>query len=94
MFKNSFQDCVNSLCLCSLEAECPSHFFLHCHYFTDKRKTLFNEMQTVDENILSQSDNKIVELLLSGSSQFNFRQNCIILKVSVRFIVKLERFSL
>ena len=51
-------------------------------------------MQTVDENILSQSDNKIVELLLSGSSQFKFRQNCIILKVSVRFIVKSERFSL
>ena len=31
-----------------------SHFFLHCHYFTYLRKTLFNELQSVnvDENIL------------------------------------------
>ena len=60
-----FQKClikdwfVNS---CTLQVEPVSHFFLHCHYFTDIRKTLFNELQSVDENILNQTDNETVEL--------------------------------
>ena len=32
-FKHNFQDCVNSLCSCSLEIEFVSHFFRHCHHF-------------------------------------------------------------
>ena len=32
-FKHNFQDCVNPLCLCSLDLEFLSDFFLHCHYF-------------------------------------------------------------
>ena len=43
-------------------------FFLHCHYFTDIRKTLFNQLQSVDENILNQSDHERVELLLYGDN--------------------------
>ena len=42
------KECVNPLCFCSLEVECVSYFFLH---FTDVRKTLFKELQSVDENI-------------------------------------------
>ena len=34
-FKHNFKDCVNPLFSCSLEIESPSHFFLHCHYFTN-----------------------------------------------------------
>ena len=63
-FNHNFKDCVNPLCPCSLEIECPLDFFLHCHYFTDIRKTFFNEKLSVDENTFNQSDNEIVELLL------------------------------
>ena len=89
-FNHNFKECVNPLCFCSLQVESVSHFFLHCHYFTDIRKTLFNELQSVGENILNQSDNKMVELLY-GSDKFKFQQNCSILK-SIKFI-KSERFS-
>ena len=34
-FKHDFQDCVNPLCSCSLDLESLSHFFLHCHHFTN-----------------------------------------------------------
>ena len=60
----SFGDCVNPLCPCSLEIESPLDFFMHFHYFTDIRKTFFNEKVSVEENTLNQSDNEIVELLL------------------------------
>ena len=51
-FNHDFRDCVNPLYTCSLQIESPSHFFLLCHYFTDIRKTLYNELLSVDENIL------------------------------------------
>ena len=75
-FNHNFKDCVNHLCSCSLEVELVSHFFLHCHYFTDIQKTLFYELQLVDQNILNQSNNEIAELLLYGSSKFKLDQNC------------------
>ena len=70
-FNHNFKECVNPLCSCRFQVESVSHFFLQCHYFTDIRKTLFNELQWVDENILNQSDNEMVELLLYGSNKFN-----------------------
>ena len=92
-FNHNFKDCVNPLCSCSLEVESVSHFFLHCHYFTDIQKTLFHELRLVDENILNQSDNEIAELLLYGSSKFKLEQNYSILRSSIKFIIKSERFS-
>ena len=56
-FNHNFRDCVNPLCPCSLEIDSPSHFFQHCHYFTDIQKTLCNQLLSVDENILNQPDN-------------------------------------
>ena len=85
-FNHNLKECVNTLCSCSLEVESVSHIFLHCRYFTDITKTLFNELQSVDGNILNQSDNKMAELLLYGSNRFKFQQKCSILKRSIKFI--------
>ena len=43
-FNHNFKDCVNPLCSCSLEFKLVTQFFLHCHYFTDIRKTIFHEL--------------------------------------------------
>ena len=92
-FNHNFKDCVDALCYCSLEVKLVPHFFLHCHYFTDIRKNLFHELQSVDKNFLKQSDNEIAELPLYGSSKFKLQQNCSILRSSIKFIIKSERFS-
>ena len=92
-FINNVQDCINPLCTCSFEIESLSHFFLHCHYFTNIRSTLFNELHSVDANILKFSDNETVELLLHGSSKFNKVQNNNILNFCISFILKSERFD-
>ena len=75
-FNHNFRDSVNLLCPFSLVVESSSHFFLHCHYHIDIHKTVFRELQLVDETILNQSDNEIVELLLYSIKKFNFQQNC------------------
>ena len=92
-FNHNLRDRVNPLCSCSLEVESSSHFFLHCHYHIDIWKTLFHELQSVDEKILNQYDNEIVKLLLYNSKKCNFQQNCSLLESAIKFILKSERFN-
>ena len=92
-FKHNFQDCINPFCMCSLVIESLSHLFLHCHYFTNIRSTLFSELQSVDANIAKFSDNEIADLLLYGSSKFDTGQNHKILSSCISFILKSERFD-
>ena len=92
-FKHNVQDCVNPLYLCSLEIESLSYFFLHCHHFTNIRATLLDDLQPVDINIPSFSDNDLVDLHLYGSPNFNCNQNNKILGSSISFIIKPEKFG-
>ena len=71
-FNHNFQDCLNPLCLCSLDVEAVSHFFLQCHYYsnTNIRSTLLNELQSIDINLLNQEDDIVVEVPLYGSTNF------------------------
>ena len=36
-FRHNFQDCLNPLCLCSLEIEDTIHYLLQCQYFSEHR---------------------------------------------------------
>ena len=92
-FKHTFQDCINPLCKCILEIESLSHFFLRCQYFKSIYSTLFSKLQSADANIVKLSDNKIVDLLLYGSSKFDTDQNHKILSFCINFILKSERFD-
>ena len=55
-FRHNFQDCLNLLCLCSLEIEDTIHYFLHCQYFFEHRINLINSVRSVSENFESFSD--------------------------------------
>ena len=60
-------------------------------------QTLFYELYTIDENILNQSDNETVDLLLYGSNKFKFHLDCsiyiyIYISKSIKFMLKSERF--
>ena len=70
-FNHNFQDCLNPLCSCSLEVESVSHFFLHCHYYSNIHSTLLNELQSIDINLFNQEDDIVVEVLLYRSTKFN-----------------------
>ena len=42
-FRHNFEDTLNPLCSCSIEAETTLHFFLRCQFFNDIRETLMND---------------------------------------------------
>ena len=91
-FNHNFQDCLNPLCSCSLEVESVSHFFQHCYYYSNICSTLLNELQSIDINLLNQEDDIVVEVLLYGITKFNNIQNFRLLRSSIDYILKYERF--
>ena len=70
-FKHNFQDTLNPLCPCSLEAEDTYHFFMRCQNFSNQRNVLFDDLNSKDKNFdklnsetLKISENEIVQVYL------------------------------
>ena len=57
-FRHNFQDYLNPLCSCSLGVETTNHYFLHCHYFNDIRKTLLDTVKEITNICLSDFSNE------------------------------------
>ena len=68
-----------------MEVDSPVTIFLHYYHHID----VWNH----ELNILNQSDNETMELLLYGSKKFDFQQNCNLLDPAIRFILKSRRFN-
>ena len=51
-FKHSFQDTMNPLCLCSLEAKDTNHFFMCCQNFSNRRNVLFHDLNSITQRFL------------------------------------------
>ena len=92
-FNHNFKNCINPFCTCSLEVDSTSHFFLHCHYYDSIRHIMFNELCEVGVNLPNASDEKLVNILLYGSSLFSYSQNQSVLNSSIRYIIDLNHFS-
>ena len=74
-FNHNFVSCIKPLCTCSFGVESTSHFFLHCHYYDSSRYIVLNELCEVDVDLPNASDEKLVSILLYGSSLFSYSQN-------------------
>ena len=85
-FDHNFDSCINPLCSSSLEMESTKHFFLHCHHYTNIRRTLLNTVEMIDESILNVSDDDLIEILLFGNCKFSLETNSSIIKASINYI--------
>ena len=70
-FPHNFENCVNPLCTCYLEAEATLHYLLHCHHFNQHYLDLMNSVKSVLANFESLSDNIKKEILLNGDSRLH-----------------------
>ena len=52
-----------------------------------------NNIKLIDENIINENDSFIVNILLFGSSKYEYHINSKMLNLSIDFILKTERFS-
>ena len=92
-FKHNFQDTLNPTCCCGA-VETTIHYLLHCPNFSNERVTLFNKLQSTDENILSKDDSNISKGLLFGDDSFNDDvKNTSVLTASIEYILSTKRFD-
>ena len=93
-FRHNVQNCLNPLCSCSLEVETTNHYFLHCHYYNDIRKTLLDTVKEITSKCLSDfSDETLINLLLHGNSIYSLEENKEVIKDSVKFILSSQKFA-
>ena len=64
-FKHNYQDKSNPICSCGT-VETTIDYLLHCPNLSNKTETLFNKLQSIDDNILSKDDSNISKVLLFG----------------------------
>ena len=91
-FNNSFDDCVNPFCTCSLKPESASHSFLHYHHY-NTILSILKDLNSVDKNLFKLSDNKLTSILLYGSSQYSLLNNHILLNSSIKYTENSKHFS-
>ena len=92
-FKHDFQETLNPLCSCSLEAEGTYHFFMCCQNFSNQRNILFDNLNSINLEILKMSENEIVQVFLFGNKSFSKDMNFRIITSSIRFIKISKRFD-
>ena len=91
-FGHNFEDTLNSLCSCSIEAETTLHFFLRCQFFNDIQEILMNDLN-IDRSFPSLSQDKLISILLYGSDAFDNKKNHKILICTIQFIKDSHRFD-
>ena len=52
-----------------------------------------NNIKSIDKGIINETDSDLVNILLFGSSKYEYHINSKILNFSVDLILKIERFS-
>ena len=92
-FKHNFLDCLNPSCYCGKDIETTVHYLLHCPIFSDERSIFFNNIWSIDENVLSWSGSRISETLLFGISSFHDTKNLSILNTTIDYILSIKRFD-
>ena len=92
-FKHNFQDTLNPLYPCSLEVEDTYHIFMHGQHFSNHRNVLFDDLNSINSEILKMSQNEIVRVLLFGNKRFSKHMNFRIITSSIRFVKDSKRFD-
>ena len=92
-FKHSFQDTINPLCNCGQDIESSTHFFLHCPFFINERRTLLSTIRSLDSKLLDCSNYYLTQTLLFGNTSQISSNNFKIINASIDYILLSKRFD-
>ena len=66
---------------------------MRCQSVSNQRNVLFDDLNSINSDILKMSENEIVQVLLSGNKSFTKDMNSGIITSSIRFIKDKKRFD-
>ena len=92
-FRHGFRDTLNPLYDCNSEVETTSHYLLRCHLFSNHRLRLLDNINQLDDTILTLSDKEITQILLYGSPNYSFFLNNNILSLTIEFLKTSKHFE-
>ena len=92
-FRHNFNDIINPKCFCGKEPETTLHYLLRCNIYSIYRLQLLNSTCALDGSLKNWSEEKILKILLYGAEDFTSQMNSEILKCTIKFIKKTDRFS-
>ena len=92
-FRHNFNDIINPKCFCGKELETTLHYLLRCNIYSIYRLQLLNSICALNGSLKNWSEEKILKILLYGAEDFTSQMNSEILKCTIKFIKKTDRFS-
>ena len=92
--ERSFQDTINPLSNCGQDIESATHFFLHCPFFINERRTLLSTIRSLDSKLLHCTDYDLTQTLHFGSTSQTSNNNFKIINASVGYILPSKIFHI
>ena len=92
-FRHNFNDKINPMCSCGKEPETTLHYLLRCDLYSIYRLELLNDVCALNGSLKNSSEEKLLKILLYGAEDFTSQLNSEILKCTIKFIKKSDRFS-
>ena len=80
------------MCKCGLETKTTLDFLLCCRLYSTIRTALLDDRYTVASSLTNYPEEKLLNILLYGSKYFSFKTNQSILKSTIKFLKRSERF--
>ena len=71
-FRYGFHDTLHPIYNCNSEVETTSHYLLCCHLLSNQRYKLLDNINRIDNTILTLRDKEITEMLLHESPNYSF----------------------
>ena len=81
------------MCSCGKEPETNLHYLLRCDLYSIYRLELFNDICALNDSLKKFSEENLLKILFYGAEDFTSQMNSEILKCTIKFIRKSDRFS-
>ena len=81
------------MCKCCLEPEKTLHYLLRCNLYSTLRLELLNNTCFLNLSLENYFNEKLLNILLCGSEDFNYNINKEMVKATIKFLKTYERFN-
>ena len=92
-FRHNFNNMVDPMCTCGCEPETTFPYLLRCNLYSAQRLELLNNVCILNPSIKNYFNEKLFNILLYGSEDFNCNMNKEIMKATIKFLKISERFN-
>ena len=92
-FGYNFNDTLHPMCTCGLKLETILHYVFGSNLYSTQKLELFSNVCFLNPFLKNYSNEKLLNILLYGSEDFNCNMNKEILKAKIKFLKISERFN-